>query len=226
MSKRFAFLVLIVLALAAPAAAATVPLLSANFGGYTTTLILENRSAADVPVPHFWDPWGTGAGIPVIHAHDTGRFPGFAKAGLTVAQLEVPAPLIAYVEITTPTGATFPVYPLTLVAAGETWEVLNLRAVGFSSFFILIGASNDAVPVLTRCYAAGTLLYGAESSTFAGSGNATSCDGNTATNRATLSGYDAMLSPYVPPRPFYALALRRSLTTGEWVPLQLTQVAP
>jgi hypothetical protein len=204
-----------------------------NQGGYHTTLVLENPSSDGVAVPDFYRPIAIGGAAVSVDGYDTLRTADWPRAGMSVASFDVPAQLSAYVEIQTPLGSQFPVHEsdLQFVAVGETYQAQNLRADGYSSFFGLFSDAQTSVE--TRCYDRALPLYSSIAS-FGGHptplhpagtpGAASSaCDTGTA-NRATLSVYAPVLSPVRDSQPFYALAVRRSLVTGEWIVLQLKRV--
>lgn len=105
---------------------AEVTLPYANFDGYATTLVLNNPTSQQIPVPDFYRPLGVGAGLLVVQPYSTFRFATWPRHGGGVASFDVPDGLSAYVEVTDPLRQITRVRSLVPAVSGVAVQLQDL----------------------------------------------------------------------------------------------------
>lgn len=117
---------------AVSAFAAEVTLPYANFDGYQTTLVLNNPTSQQIPVPDFWRPFSVGAGLPVVQPYSTFRFAMWPRDGGGVASFDVPDGLSAYVEVADPLRQITRVRSLVPASVDAAVQLQDLLSAVFS----------------------------------------------------------------------------------------------
>lgn len=134
-------------------AAAALPFVNQT-NGFSTRLVLVNHGTTDATITHYFDPIGVGATPPIVAAKTALRSQaGWPHDGTGVAELELPADVEAFTEITTPAGALIRLGALPEIVPGTLddpiAEFLGFPA-GYESY-LFIASPGGAVARVVSC---------------------------------------------------------------------------